>query len=491
MSHNRYSKFKRSREMSNQSNLHHSAAIPSAFVTSFHGKLLAGSLSLDPFVQSHVHARQSPKSKISMHTATSAQRIRRATVTAMAAAAALLSPMAGVQACQRHQPRQAAHAASLQRSSTSSCRGKTLYVASAGGGAPSSFKVAASAALVASTVATLVCHPIDTLKTLKQAESMSLTPVAPGEGSCEGDANGPQSRSDTSSNEYPGLSRLYKGVLSNVLKEAPNAAVYLGCYELFKGWLLALGGPFTSFPLLSFCVAGMLGDAVGSVIRVPAEVLNKRLQLGLNANWNDAIQDAFLSSSGVQTTIASWKAVLWRDVPYGGVQIALYEVARSFIRSSCQMGGILLDIVAGAFAGLVAAFLTTPADVLVTRMAAQNPQCYLETRKFMSPAATFKRICEEEGFSGLWTGALQRGLYYAPLIGVFFAFYEVSKHFILNPNVLLKSLSSSTLGSVGLVMGASVFLIRNQSRLLRRGRNLFHALLQIPSKLRQNAVRNS
>lgn len=226
------------------------------------------------------------------------------------------------------------------------------------------------------------------------------------------------------------LSGLYRGVTSNILKEAPNAAIYLATYEVFKTMLLNVPF-FASVPLMTMCVAGMLGDAVGSVVRVPAEIVNKRLQLGLSNGWNEAIKDAFLSENGVEGTIASWLAVLWRDVPYGGLQIAGYEFVR-LVLGGWGLHGLGYSVIAGAIAGLFAAVITTPADVLVTRMSTQSPQCYLETRHYMSPIATLKRIVRDEGFGALWTGAVERGLFYMPMIGLFFAVYESFKFMFSN-----------------------------------------------------------
>jgi Mitochondrial carrier protein len=346
------------------------------------------------------------------------------------------------------------------------CEARMVLVSSAGsGGATASFKVAACAALVASAAATLVCHPIDTLKTLKQAESMNLTRAS---GAVVGDG-GLGGRLS--------LRLLYRGVASNILKEAPNAAIYLGLYEVFRAWLVgSLGGLFATQPLLTCCLAGMMGDAVGSVVRVPAEILNKRLQLGLSVGWGNAFRDAFLSPMGLQSTLASWTALLWRDVPYGGLQIALYEFARTSLRDSLGPG-IPSDMLSGAIAGSVAAVLTTPADVLVTRMSAQNPQSYLETRRFMSPWATAVRIIRHEGLQGLTSGAAQRGLYYAPLIAVFFLCYEAAKAALLTPHA-----AAAVLASLGWVAWCG-------GRLLTRNASVRFALYLSARALRDRARR--
>lgn len=293
-------------------------------------------------------------------------------------------------------PRAVGHALRVRRASN----------ASAGHGlGGESFLVAGGAAFLASASAVAVTHPIDTIKTLRQGGKR----------------------------EKVGVAGLYKGVWSNVMKEAPNAAIYLATYEVFKRWLVMLT-PLKMYPLIAMCVAGMLGDAVGSVVRVPAEIVNKRLQLGINDSAEGAIREAFLEKGGLEGTLAAWEAVLWRDVPYGGLQIAGYEWLR-MIMAGWGLGGVMLSIVAGGVAGCIAAVLTTPMDVLVTKMSIMRPQCFLETRKYMRVGATGGRILKEEGMKGFWVGAGERGLFYMPMIALFFAGYEAFKSIIVKMTV--------------------------------------------------------
>jgi Mitochondrial carrier protein len=104
--------------------------------------------------------------------------------------------------------------------------------------------------------------------------------------------------------------------------------------------------------------------------------------------------------------------------------------------------GLTADVVVGSMAGMIAAVLTTPADVLVTRLSVQNPQSYLETHRYMSVWSTVQRIVNEEGIGGLFAGYLQRGIYYAPLIGLFFSLYEVTRNAVANPHDIIVAIMS-------------------------------------------------
>lgn len=352
-------------------------------------------------------------------------------------------------------------------------------VEAGGGGLGVSYRVAGAAAFVASAISTAIVHPLDTLKTRIQARSTKLGVLKAeraarrrklllAEAAAEGvppDAlvvqvgaahadEKAEQELEAAAMEPIDLSGLYRGILSNMMKEAPNAAIYLGVYELLKNVLLSTT-MFHDLPLLVFVIAGALGDAIGSIVRCPAEIVNKRLQLGVSADASSALRDAFLTTEGRQSSFVAWEALLWRDVPYGGIQIALYEFGRQYITlhpGFISLGpGVVADVLTGAIAGTIAAMMTTPADVLVTRLSVQNPQSYLETGRYMDVVSTMRRIVREEGVGALFSGCLQRGVYYAPLIGLFFALYEGTRHVVADPQVVGAVIASVKyhLGSIG------------------------------------------
>jgi len=80
---------------------------------------------------------------------------------------------------------------------------------------------------------------------------------------------------------------------------------------------------FADLPRAALLLAGALGDAVGSVVRVPTELVNKRPQRGLNDTIDGAIRDQWLNKAGAEKTLAPWGKVLLRDMPHGAVQVVV------------------------------------------------------------------------------------------------------------------------------------------------------------------------
>ena len=167
------------------------------------------------------------------------------------------------------------------------------------------------AAFLASSIATVCLHPLDTL-----AQNCRKTQEQP---TVDDDIS-----TDVKRERAPTLASLYTGCGANVLKEAPDAAVFLALSEQLRA-ALAINPWFASHLTFTLLLCGAIGDACGSIFRLPAEVVLRRLQMGTAKDWVDALADTPLDSWK-----ASWAAILYRDVPMGGLQIATYQEARLY-----------------------------------------------------------------------------------------------------------------------------------------------------------------
>ena len=184
-------------------------------------------------------------------------------------------------------------------------RAVAFGLASIADGPSTAFGVSAAAAFAASSLSTIALHPLDTVKTRIQAGTTGSNPLL-------GDLT------------QPGVAGLYRGLPMNVLKEAPDAAVFLAVSETLAH-SLALQSPwFASHVTLTLLFSGAVGDAVGSLLRLPPEVLCKRLQTSAtDACWFDQVAEV-----DKESWMTAWSAILYRDVPFGGLQIAAFHEAR-------------------------------------------------------------------------------------------------------------------------------------------------------------------
>ncbi|PQE28342.1 mitochondrial carrier protein [Rutstroemia sp. NJR-2017a BBW] len=117
-------------------------------------------------------------------------------------------------------------------------------------------------------------------------------------------------------------------------------------------------------------------------------------------------------------------ACLLRDVPFSAIYFPTYNHLKRdyFGESQTKKLGILQLLSAGAIAGMPAAYLTTPCDVIKTRL-------QVEARKgessYTGLGHAAKTIFKEEGFKAFFKGGPARILRSSPQFGFTLAAYEV------------------------------------------------------------------
>jgi hypothetical protein len=130
---------------------------------------------------------------------------------------------------------------------------------------------------------------------------------------------------------------------------------------------------------------GLFADLAAAPAYVPSEVLKTRLQLqgrynnpyfNSGYNYRSTIDAArtIARVEGFSALFHGYKATLWRDLPFSALQFAFYEELRD--RAKRYMGsnsiGLLLEIATAASAGGMAGVITTPLDVVKTRIQTQH-----------------------------------------------------------------------------------------------------------------------
>ena len=117
-------------------------------------------------------------------------------------------------------------------------------------------------------------------------------------------------------------------------------------------------------------------------------------------------------------------ACLLRDVPFSAIYFPTYNhLKRDFFGEGPNKSlGIVQLLTAGAIAGMPAAYLTTPCDVIKTRLQVEARKG--ET-KYTSLRHCAKTVYAEEGFRAFFKGGPARILRSSPQFGFTLAAYEV------------------------------------------------------------------
>lgn len=266
------------------------------------------------------------------------------------------------------------------------------------------------AGALAGTMVSLSLHPVDTVKTIIQANAAGqLSPYL-------------ILRRVISEK---GVSGLYRGISSNIASSAPISAIYTYTYESVKGALLpVLPKEYHSFAL---CIAGGCSSVATSFIFTPSERIKQQMQVGLQYqnSWNALI--GCLEKGGMSSLYAGWGAVLCRNIPHSIIKFYTYESLKQFLLTSAKPGAspsTLQTLVCGGIAGSTAALFTTPFDVVKTRLQTQVPG---SLAKYDGVLHALQEIARREGLQGLYSGLTPRLAMYVSQGAIFFASYEFLK----------------------------------------------------------------
>eukprot|EP00850_Spirogloea_muscicola_P010177 SM000059S18654 [mRNA] locus=s59:166511:171209:- [translate_table: standard] len=266
---------------------------------------------------------------------------------------------------------------------------------------------------LAGTIVSCCIHPVDTLKTMIQAS--------------HGSGRSPFHTLATLVHER-GFGGLYRGLGSNMTTSAPISALYTCTYEAVKEALLPrLSNEHWA---VAHCVAGGCASVATSFVFTPSEAVKQRMQLGghYNNSWTALV--SILRNEGIASLYSGWGAVLARNVPQSIIKFLTYEGLKGWVlkdRPQDQRLSTFQTLAIGGAAGSTAAFVTTPFDVIKTRLQAQVPGTLLQ---YNGVRHALSRIVAEEGVAGLYRGVLPRLFIYVSQGAIFFASYEALRHLL-------------------------------------------------------------
>eukprot|EP00873_Tetraselmis_striata_P041185 jgi/Tetstr1/461449/TSEL_006558.t1 len=287
--------------------------------------------------------------------------------------------------------------------------------------------VVAGATARAASQATI--HPIDTMKVRMQAGDMS----AGGSGSSGG---GKGSKGAGFAGKAVGgaavATRLQQGLVEfrslykGVCGAASGAGIIIGTYFAFYSTAKQALRRNTDMTTGQIAFVSGSAAAVGScAVKVPLAVCIRSVQAGVYDNVFQAASE-IRRQAGVRGLFTGFSPTLLEDVPDMAVKFAVYESLRPL---HAQLTGgrtpnTLEDLCMGGLAGVMSAAVTTPLDVIKTRMmcsASSRPtvhSAFLDVMKTNEGPRAF--------FRGLAPRCISNGLNSA----IFFCFFETIRQFI-------------------------------------------------------------
>ncbi|XP_058186032.1 S-adenosylmethionine carrier 1, chloroplastic/mitochondrial [Rhododendron vialii] len=216
---------------------------------------------------------------------------------------------------------------------------------------------------------------------------------------------------------------LYSGLAGNIAGVLPASALFVGVYEPAKQKLLQIFPENLS--AVAHLTAGAIGGVAASLIRVPTEVVKQRMQTRQFASAPDAVR-LILSREGFKGLYAGYGSFLLRDLPFDAIQFCVYEQLRIGYKLAAKRE--LSDpenAIIGAFSGALTGAITTPLDVIKTRLMIQG-----SANQYKGIFDCVQTIVKEEGPPALLKGIGPRVLWIGIGGSIFFGVLESTKRYL-------------------------------------------------------------
>ncbi|KZV90021.1 mitochondrial carrier [Exidia glandulosa HHB12029] len=269
------------------------------------------------------------------------------------------------------------------------------------------FGQALIAGALAGVAADVAFYPLDTIKTRLQSSSGFV--------------------------KAGGFRGIYAGMTSVIVGGGPGAAIFFTSYETIKTHLPTAPhlAPF------SHVLAASLSETIACFVRVPTEVVKQRTQAqhGATKLSSLAVARVLASSEGFRGFYRGFGATVYREIPFAGVQYPIYEflkreTARRLNKGKKTKGERLAAgpaALCGSVAGAVAGAVTTPLDVLKTRIMLDTT-----TAGFMSHV---RAVHAAGGVPAFFAGIVPRTLWIAAGGAVFLGVYESGVNTLIRAGV--------------------------------------------------------
>ncbi|KAL5396506.1 hypothetical protein PMIN06_001630 [Paraphaeosphaeria minitans] len=331
------------------------------------------------------------------------------------------------------------------------------------------------AGAVAAFTVDLLVYPLDTLKTRLQSPNYAKL----------------YTNAATQKPNAAMFRGLYQGVGSVIIATLPSSGAFFTTYERTKAFFNHINPPTSSHPNgliptpIVHAGASSIAELVSCAILTPAEVIKQNAQMvSAGSKTNATVQTLAKFKSSPLALWRGYTALAGRNLPFTAMQFPMFEKMKETIkdyreRKDERTGTIIesawITAVSAGTAGSVAAVITTPIDVVKTRImlsavndAAHEVSSQQKNAKassaglvdalgktVQSPKATAKsavktlnplispeqkgkksawkigqEIVHDKGLTGLWRGGALRGVWTFIGSGLYLGVYESGRVYL-------------------------------------------------------------
>ena len=226
---------------------------------------------------------------------------------------------------------------------------------------------------------------------------------------------------------------LYRGVIVNIIGVAPEKTVKLGANSFLRGAIMAHCG---YLPLAGEFIAGAFAGMTQVIVTNPLEVVKVKMQTS-----NMTVSEVMQQINGLKDLYNGAGACIARDMVFSAVLFPFYAHAKVLLLPVMTSlvgdhGGPAFwsDLLAGSMAAGPAAFISTPADVIKTRIQQSRDEddeqlVFAVDQGFFQVGSV---IVAQEGPAVLFSGCFERIVRSVPQFGVTLAMFDVLNDFAVD-----------------------------------------------------------
>ena len=217
-----------------------------------------------------------------------------------------------------------------------------------------------------------------------------------------------------------GFRGMYNGLASAAVGSVPGASLFFASYESAKAVLP------DNLGVTKTMIAASIGETVACLVRVPTENVKQKMQAGLFETTSETVRSIRSSPGGMKNFYTGYWTTVLREVPFSFIQFPIWEGMKTSIAKYQGHDATAFQAAfCGTVSGSFAAAVTTPLDVIKTRLMLGTD---VHGKPYTGLVSTFNRILNEEGWQAFFKGIAPR-VFWIGLGGfVFLGAYEKVKN---------------------------------------------------------------
>lgn len=247
------------------------------------------------------------------------------------------------------------------------------------------------------------------------------------------------------------MKSLWSGLSPTLVLALPTTVLYFVAYEQIRVRLKDVHMKYTKvtdpekyqLPMFIPLIAGCTARCLAVTVVNPLELIRTKMQ-SEKMSYSE-VGKAFskmINQYGVRGLFKGLFPTIMRDAPFSSIYWTSYEAFKRF--NGITQPGLLEAFIGGGLSGCVAAFITTPFDVIKTHQQIEFGEKFLYSangngngkKKHMTTTLqTMRNIMRSGGISGFYAGLTPRLFKVVSACAVMISTYEVGKTFFHGYNV--------------------------------------------------------